>query len=178
VSTNAPLTLLQGRALVPARSWEGGVFGFGQQTNPARLLWPARMPWLVILGLVCASVTQAQACTRADFEDVVDRASSTLVELAQANTPTFQERLRRLKDKRGWSQEQFVREGAPFVRDDVIQKYDETAQALLLKINAETGVGANCDLLTELRRALAALVETQTAKWAYMFDKIERALAQ
>ena len=31
----------------------------------------------------------------------------------------------------------------------------------------------DCALLLELRARMKALVDTQTAKWAYMFEKIE-----
>jgi hypothetical protein len=130
-------------------------------------------------GVVCPTPAGASGpCTIADFEAVVDQASSTLVDLAQKNTPDFQSRLRALKDKRGWTHEQFVTAGAPFVQDATIQAYDDRSQALLMRINAGTGEAADCTVLADLRAALATLIETQAAKWTYMFDKIDRELAK
>jgi hypothetical protein len=120
----------------------------------------------------------ANTCPRAEFEKVVDQASATLVELTQKNTPLFQAKLRQLKDKRGWSTEQLVREGAPFVRDETIQKYDEAAQTLLQRINNPDGSAADCATLAGLRGALKELIETQTAKWTYMLGKVDKALAE
>ena len=125
-----------------------------------------------------ANPAAAQACARADFEAVVDQASSTLVELTQTNTPSFQDRLRQLKTKRGWTNEQLVREGAPFVRDDVVRAFDERSEGLLMKINSQGGTGADCGVLTDLRATLAELIQTQTRKWAHMFEKIDQELAK
>jgi predicted dithiol-disulfide oxidoreductase (DUF899 family) len=121
----------------------------------------------------------ATACARTEFEAVVDQASATLVQLNQKNTPAFQARLRALKDKRGWSHDQFIKEGAPFVRDDTIAGLDDKSQQLLIKINTQgNSDGADCKVLDELRAAMGSLVETQNAKWTYMFEKIDKAMAQ
>ncbi len=137
--------------------------------------------WRLLLLAACAvssGIATAQTCGRADFEAVVDQASATLVQVAQKNTPEFQGKLRALKDKRGWSNDQLMKDGALFVRDERIAAYDETSEQLLMKINSQASDGADCKALAELRAAMAALVETQTAKWAYMFDKIDKELAK
>lgn len=134
-----------------------------------------------LLALFLTPVPNALAsgvCAKAEFEAVVDEASTTLVDLAQKNTPAFQARLRALKDKRGWTNEQFLTEGARFVRDDAIQSFDNKSQALLMQINADTGGTADCNVLAALRQALATLVETQAAKWAYMFKSVDAELAK
>jgi hypothetical protein len=135
---------------------------------------------LLLLAGVCVSsgAAQAQNCARTDFEAVVDEASATLVDVTQKNTPEFQGKLRALKDKRGWSTEQLMKDGATFVRDDRIAAYDEKSEQLLIKINSQASDGADCKALADLKAAMAALVETQTAKWAYMFDKIDKELAK
>ena len=48
---------------------------------------------------------RADVCERAAFEAVVEDASSALVTLTRTNTPTFQTKLRALKDKKGWTQD-------------------------------------------------------------------------
>lgn len=121
------------------------------------------------------------ACEKADFEAVVDGAAQTLRVIQQKQTPAFQAKLRALKEKRGWSHEQFLSEAARFVKDDRIAEFDEKSERLLLEINS-TGDGGgktpDCAVLAKLKAAMAALVETQNAKWAYMFQQVDAALAK
>ncbi len=70
-------------------------------------------------------------CTKAEFEDVVDEAAAALRDLNAKNKPDFQEKLRQLKDKRGWTHDQFLTEAAPYVRDDKIAVYDQEFGAAL-----------------------------------------------
>jgi len=138
---------------------------------------------LVLAGLLAtlagARAAEAQApCSKADFEAVVDEAAGALRDLAQQNTPHFQASLRQLKTKRGWSDEQFLKEAEPLVRDDKIAGFDQKSEELLARITGGGQAGASggspdCTLLASLRASMAALVETQKAKWAYMFGKIE-----
>ena len=66
----------------------------------------------------------AATCAKSDFETVVERAAAALRDLNQKYAGSFQGKLRRLKEKRGWSQDQFVKDGAPFVRDDKIIEFE------------------------------------------------------
>jgi hypothetical protein len=138
----------------------------------------------IVVAGACGHVhAQPAACERADFETVVDLAAETLRDLNQKNTTVFQGKLRQLKEKRGWSQEQFLKEGAPLVSDDKINAYNEQSEDLLARIN---GVGASgsqsakpdCSVLAALRTNMQALVDAQTAKWQYMFGKVEAELGR
>ncbi|MGH1417613.1 MAG: hypothetical protein ACRBCJ_02015 [Hyphomicrobiaceae bacterium] len=123
----------------------------------------------------------AVACVRDDFEAVVDEAGAALRELNQANKPKFQNRLRKLKEKFGWSHEAFLKNAVPYVRDEQITVYDRKSTSLLNEISSlgEEGAEAtvaDCDLLTQLRARMDVLVKTQNEKWSYMFSKLEKAL--
>jgi len=137
---------------------------------------------VVVGAIVCAAGSaSAQSCTKADFEVVVDEAAAVLTRLNQQNTPVFQGKLRQLKDKRGWSHDQFMTEAAPLVRDGTIAGFDEKSEDMLSRItrggqSGASGPAPDCALLAELKRQMAALVETQKAKWAYMFDRLEQEL--
>jgi len=142
---------------------------------------------LLMLGLASAAHAQAGApaapCVKSEFEAVVDEAAAALRDLNQTNRPAFQEKLRQLKDKRGWSHDQFLKEATPYVRDPKIAVFDQDSEQLLSDISAQGQEGAeartpDCALLTELRARMKVLVETQTAKWTYMFEKLDAALAQ
>src|SRR5262245_5571075 len=139
----------------------------------------------LMLAVAAASRTTAAEpdCSKADFEVVVDEAAAALRTLNLQNSPQFQAKLRQLKDKRGWSHEQFLLEAAPFVRDEAIAGFDQKSEDFLARIthagqSQATAAALNCGLLVELRGSLASLVETQKAKWTYMFEKINAELAK
>lgn len=128
-----------------------------------------------------AATPPAASCARADFEQVVEQAAGALRDLNFKNKPLFQEKLRSLKGKRGWSHDQFMKEAAPFVRDEKTEAFDVSTNELLSAIGTMGQEGANaktpdCALLLELRARMTLLVDTQTSKWSYMFDKIEAEL--
>lgn len=138
------------------------------------------MAFLVVAGTSSPAAEDAQ-CAKADFEAVVEQAAGSLRELNVKNKPLFQEKLRSLKAKRGWTNEQFMTEAAPLVRDDKIASYDQATEELLSAISQMGQEGAaaaqpDCALLLELRARMKALVDTQTTKWGYMFEKIDTEL--
>jgi hypothetical protein len=129
------------------------------------------------------ALAQAASCSKADFEGVVDEAAATLRDLSRLNTPQFQGKLRQLKDKRGWSNDQFIKEAEPLVRDDTIAGYDKKSEQFLARITSGGQSQAatdkpDCALLAELHASMQALVETQRSKWAYMFEKLDKELAK
>jgi hypothetical protein len=137
----------------------------------------------VVCLIASTGWAQAQTCVRADFEGVVGTASATLRDMTAEKTPIFQEKLRQLKDKRGWTYEQFVVEAAPLVTDEQIAAFDTKSVDYLTRINAMGGEAASdakpdCRLLDPLRANMAALVETQKEKWAYMFAKLDAEMAK
>lgn len=143
---------------------------------------------LVLFALLLVLVrepaeAQEAGCARGDFEAVVDNAASALRDLNNANRPSFQEKLRELKDKNGWDHDQFMVAAAPFVRDDAIAVFDTKSQDLLAAIATLGQEGAeaktpDCAVLAELKGRMQILVETQTEKWTYMFTKLDHALTQ
>lgn len=137
---------------------------------------------LLALAHSAGAPAQAPACAKGDFESVVNEAGAALRDLNRQNTPLFQAKLRQLKDKRKWSNDDFLKEAEPFVRDDQILGFDQKSETLLGRIAGGDAGGPseapNCSLLTELRAALAQLVDTQKAKWTYMFAKIDKELAK
>lgn len=127
--------------------------------------------------------TSERPCGKSDFETVVEDAAGTLRDMNNSNKPAFQDKLRQLKDKRGWTHDQFLREAAPFVRDEKISRFDQHTEELLgaIATMGQAGASANkpdCSLMLELRSRMAVLVATQTARWGYMFSKIDAELGK
>jgi hypothetical protein len=148
--------------------------------NAARVL-------ATVVVVACSSGFQAVAgeasCKKEDFESVVETAAASLRDLNSKNRPEFQEKLRALKDKRKWNHDEFVANAAPFVRDDKTEVYDKTTNDLLSDISSmgQQGSGLeapDCAMLLELRARMKMLVDTQVAKWSYMFGKLNVELAK
>lgn len=130
-----------------------------------------------------SSMAQPAACSKSDFEAVVDEAAASLRDLNQKHKPDFQERLKALKDKRGWGHDQFMKEAAPFVKDDAIAGFESQSFALLEQISTlgQDGAAAptpDCGLLVELQARMKRLVDIQGQKWTYMFGKLDAELAK
>ena len=135
------------------------------------------------VALVTADCGGARAatCARGDFVSVVDEAASALRDLNQSNKATFQERLRALKAKNNWNQEEYLNAARPFVRDEKIASYDAQSTKLLGEIAALGQEGSeaakpDCEVLVQLRARMEVLVKAQEDKWSYMFAKIDDAL--
>jgi predicted outer membrane protein len=149
--------------------------------------------WVAAVALVLAaagafgSASRAaetpQTCAKEDFESVVEIAAGSLRDLNSKNRPAFQEKLRELKEKRNWSHDDFIEKAKPFVKDDKTAVYDKTTDELLSAIASMGEAGANaetpdCAILLDLRTRMKMLVDTQTAKWSYMFEKLDAELAK
>lgn len=144
---------------------------------------PGAMLVLCAALLLPVSPAAGQSCTRAEFEAVVDDAAGALRDLNQSNKPSFQEKLRLLRDKRAWSHDQFLKEAVPFVQDDTIADFDRRSADLLGRITSmgqegSTAKAPDCALLLELRGHMKSLVDVQQAKWTYMFAKLDTELAK
>jgi hypothetical protein len=145
---------------------------FAQDAVPADPAPPAAAP-----------AAAPAACTKADFETVVDQSAGALRDLNSQNRPRFQEKLRALRTKKAWTEEQFLQEAVPYVKDNAIDSFDRTTNELLNKIVSMGGEGSasatpDCGLYQQLRGHMDQLVNTQNAKWAYMFQKIDAALGE
>lgn len=137
----------------------------------------------LVLALAVPAAAQSPSCSKADFEAVVDSAAAALRDLNVKYRPAFQDQLRSLKQKRGWSDDQFLKEAAPFVKDDAIEVYDRKSSEQLAKITAMGQAGADakspdCALMAELNIHMQTLVATQTERWKYMFAKVSAELAK
>jgi len=123
-------------------------------------------------------------CGKADFEGVVNDAGAALRDLTQQNLPVLQGKLRQLKDKRSWSNDDFLKQAGPLVRDETVAGFDKKSEELVARITGggtkgETAAAApDCNLLVSLKGDLKQLVETQKAKWTHMLGKVDAELGK
>ena len=160
-------------------TWHGAGSAISQTAAPeaaagAALVPPAAGP--------PDAAAPAATCAKADFEAVVNAAGAALRDLAQQNTPVFQGKLRQLKDKRGWSNDEFLKQAEPLVRDETITGFDKQSEELVARITGGSAQGEtasappDCALLAGLQGDLKLLVEAQSAKWSHMLVKVEAEL--
>lgn len=147
------------------------------------MTWARTLAITVFLAAGARAPAFAGDCKRADFEAVVASVATALGELHAANKPVFQGRLAQLKAKRGWSQDEFLRQAAPLVQDETIATLDARASEMLDRIQSGGDIGTtarepDCALLEELRGTLKMLVGVQTEKWNYMLKRVEEELAR
>jgi hypothetical protein len=143
------------------------------------------MAGLATAVIVAATMpaASAQNCTREDFAAVVDDTAEALRVLNSKNRPEFQDRLRQLREKNRWSHDQFIAAATPFVKDETIEAYDARSEEALGRVTSmgQRGQQAktpDCRLLGDLKGHMGSLLDIQSAKWRYMFEKIDAALAK
>ena len=121
-------------------------------------------------------------CAKEDFEQVVEQAAGSLRDL---NTRTARCSRKSCAAERQAALERTtssLQKAKPFVQDDKTVSYDQTTDELLSAIASMGQAGAaadrpDCARLVELRQRMKMLVDTQTAKWVYMFQKLDAELA-
>src|SRR6185503_2014267 len=127
----------------------------------------------VFAGLLAASsflfvLSAAEAaCTADNFAAAVDKSGAALRAFNAEALPKLQDKLKQLKDKRGWDEEKALGN----VRDDRTTKLDAEAEDLILKIATlgrppEKGP-PDCSKLAELEAAGLELLAAMKAKSTY-----------
>jgi hypothetical protein len=146
---------------------------------------------LLLASLAASPAAMAQAaaqesavCAKADFEAVVNAAGAALRDLTQQNRPVLLGKLHQLKDKRSWTSDEFPKQVQAIVSDETTAGFDKKSEELVARISSGGGRGEaetaapDCTLLTGLQADLKLLVETQQAKWAHTFARIDQELAR
>ena len=139
----------------------------------------------------------AENCDQAAFSAVVSEVRGKLDALNTRNKQEFQQKLGKLREKHGWSKDDFVKNASPLVQDAEIASYDARHKVLLAKVSQigladqsvaslagvapTTGLAASdrrCIMLDELRSVMGEVIENTRAKWVYMHGKTDAALKQ
>ena len=137
---------------------------------------------LVALLLLAAAPGSANtACTREDLAKAVDGAGAALRKLNAENTPRLQDKLRRLKTKKGWPDAGYEERAFKALQDERVAAFDAGANDLLARIDRLGTVDAkaepDCGRLQELQAASIELQATVKAKSNYLLSKIDQMLA-
>jgi len=137
---------------------------------------------ILLAAAVFALVQQpARAdCKAEDFAAAVDKSGAELRAFNGEALPKLQERLKQLKDKKGWSDADYEDKAMATVRDERTAKLDAEAEDLIIKIDQlgrppESGP-IDCTKLTELEAASLELLAVMKAKSTYALAKLDAAI--
>lgn len=142
-----------------------------------------RLIWQSLLAvLLCLSAGhRVQACTADDFAVAVDKSGAALRAFNAEALPKLQEKLKQLKDKKGWKDADYEEKALDSARDERTAKLDADAEDLILKIDAlgrpPTDAPADCTKLAELEAAGLELLAVMKAKSAHTLTKLDAAIA-
>ena len=140
----------------------------------------SRLAALVILTLSFADPARAADCTSDDFAKAVDDAGAKLRALNQANAAKLRDRMRRLKDKRGWQDADYEAKALAHLRDTRISELDARANELFTTIDTlgqpPPGEPLDCTKLAALSVASNDLLAVMSAKTAHLIAKLDAEL--
>jgi hypothetical protein len=136
---------------------------------------------LLLAARVTSGATAAGGCTAEDFAAAVDRSGAQLRAFNVEALPKLKEKLKELKDKKGWGEVGYEEQALTSVRDKHTAKLDDDAESLILKIDTLSQPPAegplDCAKLTQLEAASLELLAVMKAKQAYTFAKLDAAIA-
>jgi hypothetical protein len=125
---------------------------------------------------------RAATCTAEDFAAAVDRSGASLRDFNGKAMPKVQDKLKLLKDRKGWSDADFIENSMHALRDDRSAQLDAEAEGLLVKIDElgrpPEGAPIDCGKLAEIDLTTAKLLQVMKAKSDYTLAKLDAELAQ
>jgi len=144
-----------------------------------RTIWPCLLAlWL---GLGTLGPAQSGNCTAEDFAAAVDRSGAALRAFNAEALPKLKDKLKELKDKRGWGDAGYEEKALASIRDKRTAKFDDDAENLILKIDTLGRPPAegplDCAELTELEAASLELLAVMKTKSEYTLSKLDAAIA-
>jgi hypothetical protein len=129
-----------------------------------------------IAVLVAPGIARAASCTPEQFAAAVDKSGAQLRAFNSEALPKLQDKLKQLKDKKGWDEEKSL----DAARDERTEKLDEDAENLIVKIDTlgrppEKG-DPDCSKLAELEAAGLELLAVMKAKSNYTLARLDAAI--
>jgi hypothetical protein len=131
----------------------------------------------VLAFFLVQGAAHAATCTAEDFAAGVDKSGASLRAFNAEALPKLQDKLKQLKDKKGWDEEKSL----GTVRDARTTKLDADAEDLILKIDTlgrtpDKGP-PDCNKLAELEAAGLELLAVMKAKSTYTLSMLDAELA-
>ena len=130
--------------------------------------------------MACGGQVQAEPCSRDAFAKVVNNSGAALRRLSADTQPKMQAAFRRLKDKTGWREEDYIDKANALVVDERSEALDQKATELLARLDrlAEDTPNApdSCSRLAELEATALELQATVKTKTEYLMARAEASI--
>ncbi|MFM9849629.1 MAG: DUF1134 domain-containing protein [Hyphomicrobiaceae bacterium] len=147
---------------------------------------PARLALIACLAagvLLCAPRTaSAEPCSRDSFAKIVNESGAALRRLSADTQPKMQAGFRRLKDKNGWREDDYIDKATAVVTDERSEALDQKATELLARLDrlAEDAPNSpdSCAKLAELQATALELQATVRAKTDYVMARLDSATVE
>ena len=147
----------------------------------SKMLWLALLAALSGLGFSINSAALGAPCTADDFAAAIDTSGAALRSFNAGALLTLKDKLRQLKDKKGWAETGYEEKALQSVRDKRTAEYDAKAKELIVKIDTLGSPPAeqvpDCSKLAELNAAGLELLAVMKAKSTYTLAKLDAAIA-
>jgi hypothetical protein len=132
--------------------------------------------------LLCSHLTaSAEPCSRDSFAKIVNESGAALRRLSAETQPKMQAGFRRLKDKNGWREDEYIDKATALVTDERSEALDQKATDLLARLDrlAEDAPNSpdSCAKLSELQATALELQATVRAKTDYVLARLDRVAA-
>ena len=141
-----------------------------------------RLPLIALAVSLLGPAASAQSCTSEQIRKVVDDTGAVLRRINAESRQRLDTGLKRLKEKNGWSEDDYLEKANLALSDARSDAYDVTATDLLGKLDRlgeETPTGApDCSRLGELEATALELQATVRVKTQYMLARLDQLTAE
>jgi hypothetical protein len=121
-------------------------------------------------------------CKASDFSAVVDQSGASLRAFTLQEQPKVQEKMRRYKEVRKLSEEEYQDVAFEAIQDAKLVELDQTSGDLLLKVDTlgrvPEGTAPDCSKLDEIKAASNALLSVMKAKSDYILQRLDAKIAE
>ena len=144
---------------------------------------PTRLALVACLAAVAllwgTQTASAEPCSRDSFAKIVNESGAALRRLSAETQPKMQAGFRRLKDKNGWREDDYIDKATALVTDERSEALDQKATDLLARLDrlAEDAPNSpdSCSKLAELQATALELQATVRAKTDYVMARLDSA---
>ena len=133
------------------------------------------------LAALLTGAARAADCDQSQLAAAIDGAGEKLRQFTMATQPAVSDKLRQLKDAKGWSEADHQDLGYAAIEDDRTRSLDATATALLSRLDAmgsDTDEAAMCQRIADAEAASLELLATVRAKSTYMMTRLDQLIAE
>ncbi len=132
----------------------------------------------LLLAWDCCPASAAETCDQSQTAAAIDSAGEKLRQLTTATQPLLQAKLQRLKQARGWSDQEYEDKGYSAIEDERTAKLDAQANRLLARLdtlsNADAGAASDCSRVAEIEAVSLELQATVRTKSQYVLAKLDQ----